>query len=187
MSEVENSYKESLEEKIIFCLADRKGLEPEKAMDIYYNSRLASLIESGAYGIQYLDFRVLTDELEKKYKSYIEFAYSSSEFFSLAFSSCGSIIFIYGIQAFTTFKSSSSKVKRTSSKMPLLSSFKILKLLNIFFRSKYSLAFGKTRILAILIFWLIHSKSFSLMRRKKILDGSKPPRIWYFLIFNAKK
>ena len=51
MSEVENSYKESLEEKIIFCLADRKGLELEKAMDIYYNSRLASLIESGAYGI----------------------------------------------------------------------------------------------------------------------------------------
>ena len=65
MSEVENSYKESLEEKIIFCLADRKGLELEKAMDIYYNSRLASLIESGA-GIQYLDFRVLTDELEKE-------------------------------------------------------------------------------------------------------------------------
>ena len=64
--EVENSYKESLEEKIIFCLADRKGLELEKAMDIYYNSRLASLIESGAYGIQYLDFRVLTDELEKE-------------------------------------------------------------------------------------------------------------------------
>ena len=30
MSEVENSYKERLEEKIIFCLADRKGLELEK-------------------------------------------------------------------------------------------------------------------------------------------------------------
>lgn len=67
MSKVENSHKERLEEKIIiFCLADRKGLELEKAMDIYYNSRLASLIESGAYGIKYLDFRVLTDELEKE-------------------------------------------------------------------------------------------------------------------------
>ena len=66
MSEVENSYKERLEEKIIFCLAERKGLELEKAMDIYYNSGLASLIESGAYGIKYLDFRVLTDELEKE-------------------------------------------------------------------------------------------------------------------------
>ena len=66
MSEVENSYKKRLEEKIIFCLADRKGLELEKAMDIYYNSRLASLIESSAYGIKYLDFRVLTDELEKE-------------------------------------------------------------------------------------------------------------------------
>ena len=65
--ELENSYKEHLEEKIIFfCLADRNGLELEKAMDIYYNSRLASLIESGAYGIKYLDFRVLTDELEKE-------------------------------------------------------------------------------------------------------------------------
>ena len=73
---LENFYKERLEEKIIFCLADRKGLELEKAMDIYYNSRLASLIESGAYDIQYLDFRVLTDELEKelaniKYKQYM--------------------------------------------------------------------------------------------------------------------
>ena len=63
---LENFYKERLEEKIIFCLADRKGLELEKAMDIYYNSGLASLIESGAYDIQYLDFRVLTDELEKE-------------------------------------------------------------------------------------------------------------------------
>ena len=63
---LENFYKERLEEKIIFCLADRKGLELEKAMDIYYNSRLASLIESGTYGIQYLDFRVLTDELKKE-------------------------------------------------------------------------------------------------------------------------
>ena len=73
---LENFYKERLEEKIIFCLADRKGLELEKAMDIYYNSRLASLIESGAYDSQYLDFRVLTDELEKelaniKYKQYM--------------------------------------------------------------------------------------------------------------------
>ena len=73
---LEDFYKERLEEKIIFCLADRKGLELEKAMDIYYNSRLASLIESGAYDIQYLDFRVLTDELEKelvniKYKQYM--------------------------------------------------------------------------------------------------------------------
>lgn len=63
---LENFYKEHLEEKIVFCLAQRKGLELEKAMDIYYKSRLASLIESGAYGIQYLDFKVLTDELEKE-------------------------------------------------------------------------------------------------------------------------
>ncbi|MCI7247474.1 MAG: hypothetical protein MR481_06085 [Campylobacter sp.] len=47
-------------------LSRAQGLELEKAMDIYYNSRLSSLIESGAYGIQYLDFRVLTDELEKE-------------------------------------------------------------------------------------------------------------------------
>ena len=58
---LENFYNENLEKKIIFCLAERKGLELEKAMDIYYNSRLASLIESGAYGIQYLDFKMLTD------------------------------------------------------------------------------------------------------------------------------
>lgn len=65
-AEFENFYKERLEEKIILCLAKRRNIDFQKALDIYYNSRLATLIESGAYGIHYLDYQVLTNELEKE-------------------------------------------------------------------------------------------------------------------------
>jgi hypothetical protein len=35
----------------------------EKAMDIYYNSRLAGKIQEGKYGVQYLDYKVLVQIL----------------------------------------------------------------------------------------------------------------------------
>ena len=60
---LERVYKENLEERIIAYLAERKGISLEKAMDIYYNSRLADQIYSGMEGIQYLDYKVLTDIL----------------------------------------------------------------------------------------------------------------------------
>ena len=34
-------------------------------MDVYYNSRLAKLVETGAHGIQYLDYKVLVELLEQ--------------------------------------------------------------------------------------------------------------------------
>ncbi|MDY4860736.1 MAG: hypothetical protein SO144_07600 [Campylobacter sp.] len=46
-------------------MAERK-VRARKSYGYILKSRLASLIESGAYGIQYLDFKMLTNELEKE-------------------------------------------------------------------------------------------------------------------------
>ena len=60
---LEQSYKERLEERIIACIAEKNKISLEKAMDIYYHSRLAEKIYLGVNGIQYLDYRVLVDIL----------------------------------------------------------------------------------------------------------------------------
>ena len=39
------------------------GVALEKAMDVYYHSRLAEKIYRGINGIQYLDYKVLVDIL----------------------------------------------------------------------------------------------------------------------------
>ena len=60
---LEQVYQESLEERIISCLAETEKISLEKAIDIYYNSRLANRIHKGEYGIQYLDYKVLVQIL----------------------------------------------------------------------------------------------------------------------------
>lgn len=60
---LEKAYKEALEESIISCLAEKKDLSLEEAMDKYYNSRLSGKIHEGSYGIQYLDYRNLVEIL----------------------------------------------------------------------------------------------------------------------------
>ena len=52
---LERVYQESLEERIISYLAETEKISLEKAMNIYYNSKLAGKIHEGEYGIQYLD------------------------------------------------------------------------------------------------------------------------------------
>lgn len=64
--EFENFYREHLEEKIIFCLCERKKISAEEAMKIYYSSKLSDRIYNGEYDIQYLDYSVLTDILEQE-------------------------------------------------------------------------------------------------------------------------
>lgn len=64
--ELENFYREHLEESIIFCLSERRNISYEKAMELYYNSKLADRIHDGEYGVQYLDHSVLTDILEQE-------------------------------------------------------------------------------------------------------------------------
>ena len=44
----------------------KKNISLEKAMETYYQSNLANLIHDGEYGIQYLDYTLLTEILEKE-------------------------------------------------------------------------------------------------------------------------
>lgn len=60
---LERVYQENLEEKIIAYLSEQRGISLEKAMDVYYNSRIADMIQRGAEGIQYLDYKVLVQIL----------------------------------------------------------------------------------------------------------------------------
>lgn len=64
--ELENFYREHLEEDIIFCLSQRHQISLEKAMEMYYFSQLADRINAGTYGIQYLDASVLADFVDEK-------------------------------------------------------------------------------------------------------------------------
>lgn len=60
---LEQIYQENLEERIIAHLSEAKGLSLEEAMGIYYGSSLAEKIHDGEYGVQYLDFKELTQIL----------------------------------------------------------------------------------------------------------------------------
>ena len=60
---LEQTYQENLEERLITYLAEQHHIPLEKAMDIYYHSRLAEKIHQGAEGIQYLDYKVLAEIL----------------------------------------------------------------------------------------------------------------------------
>lgn len=65
---LEQFYKESLEERLIQNIAKELQLSLEEAMDCYYKSRLADMIQEGKEGVQYLDYRALTAlflEMEK--------------------------------------------------------------------------------------------------------------------------
>lgn len=62
---LEQVYQEKLEEKIISYLAEDNAIPLEKAMEIYYRSKLADKIHLGKEGIQYLDFKVLATILKE--------------------------------------------------------------------------------------------------------------------------
>lgn len=64
--DLENFYREHIEEDIIFMLSEIKTITTIEAMDIYYQSNLANKIYSGEYGVQYLDPSVLVELLEKE-------------------------------------------------------------------------------------------------------------------------
>ncbi len=60
---LEKVYKQNLEENIIRYLSEYKGISIREAMDIYYRSRLSGQIESGACGIENLDYKYLVEDL----------------------------------------------------------------------------------------------------------------------------
>ncbi|MCI8581943.1 MAG: hypothetical protein HFH13_02215 [Dorea sp.] len=69
---LERVYQENLEEKIIAYLAEICGFSYEKAMDLYYNSKLSDKIYLGENGIQYLDYKVLVQILLKTEKKLLD-------------------------------------------------------------------------------------------------------------------
>lgn len=60
---LEQFYRERLEERIITCFAEKQGVSLEDAMDVYYESGLSQDIYYGKEGVQYLDYKVLTQML----------------------------------------------------------------------------------------------------------------------------
>lgn len=60
---LECTYQENLEERLIAYLAKICAFSYEKAMDVYYNSKLSYKIHLGKEGIQYLDYKVLVQIL----------------------------------------------------------------------------------------------------------------------------
>lgn len=69
---LERVYQENLEERIIVYLAKIYDFSYEKAMDIYYSSRLADKIYLGKDGIQYLDYKVLVQILLETEKELLD-------------------------------------------------------------------------------------------------------------------
>ena len=60
---LEYIYRERLDERLIAYLAKLNKISLDKAIDIYYHSRLAKNISDGVYGVQYLDYKVLAEIL----------------------------------------------------------------------------------------------------------------------------
>ena len=60
---LDNMLKESLEKDIIDLLSERISITHREAMDVFYRSELSGQIDSGIYGIQYLDAVYLVDDL----------------------------------------------------------------------------------------------------------------------------
>lgn len=63
LKELTQLYRENLERDIIQALSQLKSMELRQAMDIYYKSKLAAQINSGAYGIDNMDARYLAEDL----------------------------------------------------------------------------------------------------------------------------
>lgn len=61
--QIEEIYKQNLENDIIKAIAQIKGIELRKAFDIYYSSKLATQIAEGACGIENMDAKYLADDL----------------------------------------------------------------------------------------------------------------------------
>ena len=61
--ELRDVYITSLEEKVIKEIANIEDVDNRVAMEIYYKSRLCLQIYSGEYGIEYMDYKYLANDL----------------------------------------------------------------------------------------------------------------------------
>ena len=61
--QLEEVYKQNLENDIINAISEMKGIDLRKAFDIYYSSKLAEQISDGSYGIENMDAKYLAEDL----------------------------------------------------------------------------------------------------------------------------
>ena len=61
--QLEEIYKQNLENDIIDTIAEIKGISLRKAINVYYSSKLAEQIENGSYGIENMDAKYLAEDL----------------------------------------------------------------------------------------------------------------------------
>lgn len=61
--QLEDFYKENLEEDIIDEISKLKGIELRNACDIYYSSKLADQISNDSFGIENMDAKYLAEDL----------------------------------------------------------------------------------------------------------------------------
>ena len=62
-NQLEEFYKQNLENDIINAIIEMKGIDLRKAFDIYYSSRLAEQIENDSFGIENVDAKYLAEDL----------------------------------------------------------------------------------------------------------------------------
>lgn len=61
--DLDEYYIQCLEENIIKYLSFRKKIDIRKSMDIYYNSKLSTVIECQKYGMENMDYKYLVEDL----------------------------------------------------------------------------------------------------------------------------
>ena len=61
--QLEEFYKQNLENDIINTISEMKGIDLRKALDIYYSSRLSEQILNDSYGIENMDAKSLAEDL----------------------------------------------------------------------------------------------------------------------------
>jgi len=61
--ELRDVYITFLEEDIIKTIAEIRNIDNRIAMEIYYKSNLCKQINSGEYGIEYMDYKYLANDL----------------------------------------------------------------------------------------------------------------------------
>lgn len=61
--QLDELYKQNLENDIIVYLAEKKEIGVRNAFDIYYSSRLANQIARGDCGIENMDAKYLAEDL----------------------------------------------------------------------------------------------------------------------------
>ena len=61
--QLEEFYKQNLENDIINTISEMKGIDLRKALDIYYSSRLSEQILNDSYAIENMDAKYLAEDL----------------------------------------------------------------------------------------------------------------------------